>query len=509
MQPPAGRRVDATGRRRRPSGRARGRWSRSGRCASGADRARRRNRRAWTEQAPSTSPAPSATGRRTRSPGASGRSRDARSRRCRTSPARTWSSSAAAPRTSRPGSPAAARARSASTSTAEQLETARRDAGGARARVPARRTPAPRTCRCRTRASTWPSPSTARRIWCRPGPLDRRGGAAAAAGRRARLPRQRDAADALLAGRGRRRAGRDRLLRAVLRHAPLRVGRRRGIDFHLGYGDWIRVLARERLRGRGPGRAPGDPRRGRRRLRPVHAGVGASAGRPRRSGRPARSRERPARAAAAPRLDLAAAARDPRAARASRSTSCAPRLRGARSARRRPRELVRARAPARRGRSSEAGDRPVLGVDTTVVARRPRLRQAGGRRRRRPRCSTRSAAARTRSSRASACVTPGWEELQHETTRVTFRPLDAARPRRVRRGRRVGGRAGALRDPGPRRRARRAGRGRLPERRRPAGRAARALLAERFAGALRLRLACVRQLHRLKHVSASRDSRVG
>ena len=70
--------------------------------------------------------------------------------------------------------------------------------------------------------------------------------------------------------------------------------------------------------------------------------------------------------------------------------------------------------------------------------------------------------------------TPAWEELARETTCVTFRALT---PRELAHYLASGeweGRAGALRDPGPRREPRRADRGRLPERRRPAGRAARA-----------------------------------
>ena len=34
----------------------------------------------------------------------------------------------------------------------------------------------------------------------------------------------------------------DRLLRPVLRDAPLRLAGQSGVEFHLGYGDWIRLL---------------------------------------------------------------------------------------------------------------------------------------------------------------------------------------------------------------------------------------------------------------------------
>ena len=98
------------------------------------------------------------------------------------------------------------------------------------------------------------------------------------------------------------------------------------VDFHLGYGDWIRLLPRTASRSSGSSSfgAP-EPERP---LQPVHTGVGASAGRPRRSGRRARRRERLARAADPARLHLAAAASDPRAAGAAlRSRRAA--LRGA------------------------------------------------------------------------------------------------------------------------------------------------------------------------------------
>ena len=92
------------------------------------------------------------------------------------------------------------------------------------------------------------------------------------------------------------------------------------------------------------------------------------------------------------------------------------------------------------------------------------------------------------SSRASACSRPAGRRSTSRDDRVTFRPLTAARPRRVRRDRRVGGTRRRLRDPGPRRRARRADRGRLPERRRPPGGAARPAARRALPRRLRLRL---------------------
>jgi len=88
-----------------------------------------------------------------------------------------------------------------------------------------------------------------------------------------------------------------------------------------------------------------------------------------------------------------------------------------------PVELVRAHARGKaRSVAAEAGDRPVLGVDTTValgheIFGKPRdpadaeriLERLGG---------------RTHEVVSGLCLlTPGWEEVLHETTRVAFRPL--------------------------------------------------------------------------------------
>ena len=153
----------------------------------------------------------------------------------------------------------------------------------------------------------------------------------------------------------------------------------------------------------------------------------------------------------------------------------APRLRGARPARRRP---GRARPAARAGQgATRSPPRPAAGRCSASTRRssaagastaRPATEEA------RRRCSTRSAA-RTHEVVSGLClITPGWEELETETTRVTFRPLTArdiaayvavgrvARAAPARTRSRASARALVERD-----------RGRLPERRRPPGRAAR------------------------------------
>jgi septum formation protein len=90
-----------------------------------------------------------------------------------------------------------------------------------------------------------------------------------------------------------------------------------------------------------------------------------------------------------------------------------------------PPELVRAHAAGKaRSLLEEAGDRPVLGVDTTVVL--------DGRIYAKPE-SPRDAAAmldalagRTHEVVSGLCLaTAAWEELHHAVTRVTFRPVDA------------------------------------------------------------------------------------
>ena len=274
-----------------------------------------------------------------------------------TSRARTSSSSAAARRTSRRGSRARGARPVGVDVTPAQLETARRMQAEARARVPARRGERRGRPAAGRVASTSRSRSTAPRSGATPtaGSPRRRGSCAR---RAAGLPRQLDALDPLLA---RRRAGRGP-------PAPAPAARTSGC----GGSTWVgRAVDRlpprlrrldpassaPRLRGRATRRAP-RPRPRRRPLRLRHAEwarawpseeiwTGAKA-----------SRERAARAAAPPRLDLAPAPRDPRAARAPVRRRRA-RLRGARPAGRRP---GRARRSARAGqgalRRGEAGDRP-------------------------------------------------------------------------------------------------------------------------------------------------------
>jgi septum formation protein len=91
-----------------------------------------------------------------------------------------------------------------------------------------------------------------------------------------------------------------------------------------------------------------------------------------------------------------------------------------------PVELVRAHAQgkARSLAGEAAGDRPVLGVDTTVVL--------DGRMYSKPESATDAVAmldalaGRTHEVVSGLClVAHGWEELHHEVTRVTFRQLDA------------------------------------------------------------------------------------
>jgi septum formation protein len=88
-------------------------------------------------------------------------------------------------------------------------------------------------------------------------------------------------------------------------------------------------------------------------------------------------------------------------------------------------ELVRRHAREKaRSVADEAGDRPVLGVDTAVVL--------GGRIYGKPADATEAEqmlealGGRTHLVLSGIClVTPGWEAVDHESTRVTFRELTA------------------------------------------------------------------------------------
>ena len=88
-------------------------------------------------------------------------------------------------------------------------------------------------------------------------------------------------------------------------------------------------------------------------------------------------------------------------------------------------ELVREHARGKaRSVHDEAGSRPVLGVDTAVVVdgavygKPVNAGEAEG--------MLEALAGRTHAVVSGLClVTPGWEELHHATTLVTFRPLTA------------------------------------------------------------------------------------
>jgi septum formation protein len=90
-----------------------------------------------------------------------------------------------------------------------------------------------------------------------------------------------------------------------------------------------------------------------------------------------------------------------------------------------PAETVREHARAKaRSVADVAGDRPVLGVDTEVVL--------DGRVFGKPRDATEAEAmlealgGRAHEVVSGLClVTPGWEVVEHDVTRVAFRPLDA------------------------------------------------------------------------------------
>ena len=85
------------------------------------------------------------------------------------------------------------------------------------------------------------------------------------------------------------------------------------------------------------------------------------------------------------------------------------------------REHARGKAQSVAG---DAGDRPVLGVDTTVVCGGRVYAKAGG-----PEEAAEMLEAlggNTHEVVSGLCLlTPAWEELHHEVTRVTFRPLTA------------------------------------------------------------------------------------
>jgi septum formation protein len=90
-----------------------------------------------------------------------------------------------------------------------------------------------------------------------------------------------------------------------------------------------------------------------------------------------------------------------------------------------PAETVRANALGKaRSVAESAGELPVLGVDTEVVL----AGRVFGKAQTEAEADEMldALAGRTHEVVSGLClVTPGWEEVEHEVTRVTFRPLDA------------------------------------------------------------------------------------
>ena len=185
----------------------------------------------------------------------------------------------------------------------------------------------------------------------RPGRVDPRGGAAAPAGRPPRLPAQLDARGALCPtaddGRSRRFSVRSAGCTGSTGRTPDEI------EFQLGHGDWIRLL---RANGFEVERPVESFRRTTRSTTSTTTRMrtGRGSGRAKRFGAPAC-------APADPRVDVAAAAGDPRAV-AHPVRRGPARLRGGAAA------SIRSstRGQGAIGRR-DAGDRPVLGVDTEVL----------------------------------------------------------------------------------------------------------------------------------------------
>ena len=202
------------------------------------------------------------------------------------------------------------------------------------------------------------------------------------------------------AGRARRSSGRSSA-------APDRVAGRR-VEFNLAVtANGLDVLRGQRLRARDGSSSSRRPRqRGRTPTTTTSAPTGRDSGRPRRSGSPGSVRDRP-------RVDLAAAAGDPRAARIPFEVG-RPRLRGGRRAATRS-----STPPARRGRSTAATGR------CSASTRRPLRRRLIGKPRGRgatPSGCSSCSPARTHEVVSGLCLrTPGGRSSTRETTRVTFR----------------------------------------------------------------------------------------
>ena len=254
--------------------------------------------------------------------------------------------------------------------TPAQLETARRLPGGDRRRVPAGR--GERRGRAAADASFDLALSEyGASIWCDPYRWMPEACAAAASGR----PARRSSAtatlvDPLRAGRG-AASGRRCSVRSA--GCTARVAGRGGVEFHLGHGEHVPRCSAHRLRGRDLVElfAPDDATD-----HEYYDFVTADWARK----WPVEEiwRGEAACSPLDPRVDVAAAARDPRAARDSVRGRPA-RVRRGGPARRRCR---RARPRARRGQGalgSRRRDARPLGVDTTVLLDGARLRQAGGR----------------------------------------------------------------------------------------------------------------------------------
>ena len=90
-----------------------------------------------------------------------------------------------------------------------------------------------------------------------------------------------------------------------------------------------------------------------------------------------------------------------------------------------------------------------------------------------------------------ALITPAWEEVHQEVTRVDLPSPRRTRSRPLRREPGMGGTRGRLRDPGARRLPRRADRRRLSERGRPPGRSARAAPRRALSGGLWRWITCL------------------
>ncbi len=311
-------------------------------------------------------------------------------------------------------------------------------------------------------------------------PLDPRGGAAPAPGRRARLPRQRRRSRALLSAT-RERADETSLQRPYFGMHRFEWPDDGSVEFHLGDGEWIRLL---RASGFEVERSARDAGAGGRRADTVcglRAATGRGAGRPRRSGGRASARERrrprlrscsrrrrrsggrsssssaSRSSVVAPRYEELAAGRDPVASEHARGKARSVAGERGRAAGARRRHAVVLRRATCLGKPADAGEAEAM----LEAARRADARGRVGA----LRSSRRAGRRRTRRRRASR-----------------FRPLTAARPGR-RTWRRASGRAApAGTRSRARRRPRRAHRGRLPERRRPPGRPPRSPLAERFPG---------------------------